>query len=676
MNTEIQHKIQSLRNEVMRHQALYYENDAPEISDAEFDQKFRELQEVEREYPAFVTPDSPTQRVGGRATSRFPEVRHINPMLSLDNSMDSLEAAAFLRTVAATLGVAAGDIELNTEPKYDGLSCSAIYEYGTLKQGVTRGDGSVGEDITPNLRTVANLPHYIAALKDVDRFEARGEVLMEKASFDALNVRQRAAGDKEFANPRNAAAGSLRNSDPEVTRARPLHFYAYGLGAISSHYAPYERATQSETLAELRAFGFKTADNVKVIKARDVQSHFDYMTNIRASLPFEIDGVVFKVNDFLLQSRLGWNSRTPKWATAYKFLPEQAMTELLAIDIQVGRMGALTPVARVRPVRVGGVIVSNITLHNGFEVARKDIRVGDTVIVVRRGDVIPAIEGFVPDKRPAAAVPYQMPASCPACGSPAIAVAGMAVTKCSGGSLCPSQKLGAIAHYVGRSAMDIDGLAEAKIQALIDAGMVNCVSDLYSLTVADVQRVEGFAKRSAEILVNGVQGAKRPELRKFLYALGMPDTGEGTSKRLAQHFGSFDAVLRASQAELECITDIGPITAASVYGFLQHPTTGLEARTLAELVRPQDVQLVDTSVAALGGKTFVATGTLSVSRDEIHALIEKHGGVVSGSVSKKTDFLVAGEKAGSKADKARTLGVTVLTEAELRAMFPSSAPKP
>ena len=489
---------------------------------------------------------------------------------------------------------------------------------------------------------------------------------MEKASFESINANLRAAGKKELANTRNAASGSLRTLDPEVTRSRPLQFYAYGIGINSPDCSAYTPKTQDQALRILTQLGFKVADDIKVLKARDLQSHFEYMSNIRSSLPFDIDGVLFKVNDIELQEQLGWNSRTPKWATAYKFPPERAQSKLIAIDIQVGRTGALTPVARIEPVRVGGVVVSNATLHNGSEVSKNDFRVGDTVVVVRSGDVIPAIDSVVLEKRPIDSVIFKMPSTCPCCGSPAVQNPGEVVLICSGGLSCPAQKIGALVHFVSRSAMNIEGLAEAKIQALMDANLVNSPSDLFSLKVEDVQHLDGFGKRSSEILVSAVQGAKNPELRKFIYSLGIPETGEGTSKRLASHFGSFDALLDATQSEIESIKDIGPITALAVYRYLHDPINGAEARKLSAIVSPQ-IEKKNLS-NTFTGKIFVVTGTMSEPRESIQAFIESNGGTVSGSVSKKTHFLVAGEKAGSKAEKAKELGVAVIDEYTLRKM--------
>lgn len=664
-------KIEDLKFEIARHQKLYYEDDAPEISDAQFDELFHELQQIESQHPEFVTPDSPTRIVGGKPTGRFPQVKHSKPMLSLDNSMDETAAGNFLVSVSKILNLEIKDIELFTEPKYDGLSCSSIYKYGYLTLGATRGDGEMGEDITANLKTVSGVPHYIPSLCDVECFEVRGEVLMNKLGFDALNEKQKKIGAKLFANPRNAAAGSLRNLDPEITRSRPLEFYAYGIGTSSNETSCPSPSCQSDALKYLKSIGFNVANEITVLRGSDVQEHFNYMSNIRSSLPFEIDGVVFKVNNFVHQEILGWRSRTPSWATAYKFPPEEATTELISIDIQVGRTGALTPVARVSPVKVGGVIVSNATLHNGFEITRKDIRVGDTVVIVRRGDVIPALDRVLLDKRPLGSKPYEMPSTCPSCGSVASTSAGQAVISCTGGLSCPAQKLGVISHFSSRLAMDIDGLADGRIDALLSSGLIDVPSDLYSLKVSDIQNIEGFAKKSAESLVSAIQGSRAPTLRKFIYALGMPDTGEGTSKRLASSFGSFEHIFNATISELESVKDIGPTTAASIHKYLHQTKSGDEALKLASIVSPQSDEFINSGELVLKGQTFVVTGTMSLSREQIEALIEQNGGVISGSVSKKTSYLVLGDKAGNKEDKARSLNIKIISENELMTMISS-----
>lgn len=676
---EVQQKIQNLRVEIEHHQKKYYVDDSPEISDGEFDVLFRQLQQLEKDHPEFSTIDSPVLKVGGQASSRFPKIKHFKPMLSLDNSMNFDDAMDFISDIKTALDVSSETIEISAELKYDGLSVSVIYEFGTMTQGITRGDGEVGEDITENLKMVSNVPLVIASLSKLARFEVRGEVLMEKASFESVNIRLRSAGMKELSNPRNAAAGALRNLDPEITRSRFLSFYAYGIGINSPTLDARFNGlkTQSDSLELLRNLGFKHAQETCVISALNIQAHFEKISKTRANLPFEIDGVVFKLNRFEDQEKLGWTSRTPKWATAYKFPPEQVITQVLAIDVQVGRTGALTPVARVCPVHVGGVIVSNVTLHNACEVARKDIRVGDTVVIVRRGDVIPAIENFVPEKRLVSSSPFQMPNSCPDCGSPAVQQIDQAVITCSGGSLCPSQKVGSIAHFACRGSMDIDGLADAKINALIGAKLISTASDLYSLSVENVSKLESFGKKSAENLVSAVEGSKSPELHKFIHALGIPSTGEGTSKRLSNHFKNFDNLLAANQEEIESIGDIGPVTAKAIFQFLNHPISGLEARKLANIVSPKNVFKVSSLFSILDGKSFVVTGTLSISRDAMHALIEENGGVISAAVSKKTNYLIAGEKAGSKATKAETLGVTILSEVDFRNLItPANTMRP
>lgn len=668
MTALIKKEIAELSAEITKHQHAYYVKDDPLITDSEYDSMFRRLEDLEAQYPKYAKKDSPTKSVGGKPASYLPEVKHIQHMLSLGNSLNATDTAAFVSKICKSINRTTDKVFLAGEPKYDGLSCANIYTYGVLTQSVTRGDGESGEDVTAQVKTVSNIPHIIPALRNVERYEVRGEVLMLKASFKLLNERQAAAGLKLFANPRNAAAGALRNSDPEITRSRGLHFFAYCLGKCSD--APeYECSTQTEMLALFRSFGFKTGDDIVLITANEIESHFNSMAAKRASLPYEIDGVVFKVDSLTLQEQLGWKSRTPEWATAYKFPPDQATTILEAIDIQVGRTGAQTPVARLRPVSCGGVTVTNVTLHNADEIARKDIRVGDTVIIVRNGDVIPGVASVVMDKRPSTAVPFKMPHTCPSCGGATTKELDAAGTFCSAGLKCTAQRLGAISHYVSRKALDIDGLGDSTIEALLDAGLITTMSDLYSLNENQILALPGFGKRSAELLVRGVHEIKNPELRKFIFALGIPNTGEGTSKRLASYFGSFMNLMLASKTEIESVDDIGPTTANSIYSYLHDAVTGAEAMKLFGILQPKEVIVVDNTKLKLGGKTFVVTGTLSVSRDKIHALIEENGGIINGSVNKKLDYLVAGDAAGSKLDKANTLKITVLTETEFRALI-------
>ena len=665
---DIKARIAVLVSEISKHQKLYYELDAPVISDFAYDAMFRELQDLEIANPSLKVKNSPTDKVGGAVSSDLTSVKHLHPMLSLANSLDLVEAQEWEKTTRRELALSPKDpLMLTGEPKYDGLSCALVFLYGQLDQGVTRGDGEAGEDVTAQVKTVGNIPHNIPELSKVARYEIRGEILMLKSSFKSLNERQAAAGSKLFVNPRNAAAGALRNSNPEITRERGLHFFAYCLGKCSDD-VEFGFDTQVAMLEKFRSFGFTTGD-VVLIDSSKIGEHFDTMAAMRSSLPYEIDGIVFKVNDLDVQDQLGWKSRTPNWATAFKFPPDRSETILEAIDIQVGRTGAQTPVARLRPVSCGGVTVTNATLHNAEEIARQDFRVGDTVIVVRNGDVIPGIAEVVHSKRPTNAVPFVMPHVCASCGGPVVKEQDKAGTFCHAGLKCPAQRLGAISHFVGRKTMDIDGLGESTIAALLDAGLISTMSDLYSLKQEDILAIPGFGKRSAELLVNGVHAIKNPELRKFIYALGMPNTGEGTSKRLAAHFGSFQKLKAASYKEILSITDIGPTTADSVYEYLHDSVTGAEADKLFAILQPKDEIAIDTSALKLGGKTFVVTGTLSVKREDIHALIEANGGLISGSVNKKLNYLVAGDAAGSKLEKAQASGVTVLTEAEFRAMI-------
>jgi DNA ligase (NAD+) len=668
-------RIESLRALVRKHQVLYYEKNTSEISDAEFDALFRELQRLEQLHPELRTADSPTGRVGGKASPMFEPVKHLRLMPSLKNAMDQDEAIGFIRSTLAKIG--APEVKFFREPKYDGLSLSIRYQFGKLAIAATRGDGQVGESVLQNVETMASIPKFIHAVKDIAEIEVRGEVVMKLADFEEINKRRVAAGEEPFANPRNAAAGSLRNSDPNVTRSRPISFFAYGMDADAlGASAP---ATQDEAITLLRKFGFEVSEETRVVPARELLSDFKRVEELRRSLPFEIDGVVYKVNDFSLQKILGWNSDTPRFAIAYKFPPEEAVTVMENIDVQVGRTGQLTPVARLKRVFVGGVWVTNATLHNIDEIERKNILIGDTVIVARAGDVIPAVMRSLPERRTGSESKFSMPCSCPSCGGPVSRMEGEAATMCTSGSACPAQKLGAIAHFVARDGMNMSGVGEKSIQALLDAGLVSRPSDLYRLTVNDVARVPGFARRSAELLVESVQKSEGAPLRNFLYALGMPNCGEGTSKHLAETFKTYDALKAATKEDLESIRDIGEITASAVYRYLHSPITGLEADRLALAARPAPYIPPVTTQSAVVGKTFVVTGTLSVDRSAIRKLIEEYGGLTSDNVSKKTDFLVAGEGAGSKLANAKALAIPILDEQQLRAMLSPKtgmAPKP
>lgn len=682
MTAAIKKDMAERSKELLRHQHLYHVADDPVITDPEYDVLIRELGALEVQYPKYKVKNSPTDTVGGKPVDAAKEIKHLIPMLSLGNSLNEEMAIAFFAGIAADLKLPLTEIEVKPELKYDGLSTASVYEHGHLKQGATRGDGETGEDITANLKVVNNVPHYIAALKDVERFEVRGEVLMLRSSFKTLNESQALLGEKIFSNPRNAAAGSLRNSDPEITRHRALHFYAYSLGQCSDSIYPivngvhspnpFGVTTQHELLLKFKELGFTIMEEPanNVITADLVATHFQMVMGFRSTLPFEIDGVVYKLNKLSQQEQLGWKSRTPNWATAYKFPADTAETILEAIEIQVGRTGAQAPVARLKAVKCGGVEVTNATLHNINEITRKDLRVGDTVLIMRNGDVIPGVSHAILAKRPAGAVTYQMPDTCPSCGGKTHKEDDGAITYCLAGLACPAQRLGAISHYVSREAMDIDGIGDSTIATLLEHGLVKTMSDLYKLRKEDVLGLPGFGESSAELLVNGVHLVKNPELRRFIYSLGIPNTGKGTSKRLAEHFGSFMALMLASMDDLIAIDDIGKTTAASIHGYLHDAVTGAEAMELYQILSPKDVVKVDTSAMKLGGKTFLVTGTLSVKREVIEKLIEEHGGVISGSVSKKLDYLIVGADAGGKLEKAEKLKtVKILKEDEFRAMI-------
>lgn len=641
----------------------YYVQDAPLVPDAEYDDLFRSLQQLEQKYPELVSSDSPTQRVGGAPVKSLPAVKHQVPMLSIDNAMTADEAASFIESIAQELGVASSSLVLTREPKYDGLSCALRYVDGFLVQAVTRGDGEQGEDVTAQAKTIQSIPLRLA---QPFTGEIRGEVLMTKKDFARLNARQREAGEKEYANPRNAAAGSLRVLDPRVTASRRLSFFAYVVVNAEAH----ELDNQAQALAFLKTLGFQVSDKFTVVTGVEgVLASFEEMVAARDGLPYEIDGVVYKVAQFDQQTQLGWNSRTPRWAIAYKFPAEERVTTLEAIDIQVGRTGVLTPVARLKPVSVGGVTVSNVTLHNLAQVRAKAVRVGDQVVVRRAGDVIPEIVRSLPELRTSELAEWQMPTHCPTCGSHVIQV--QAAYICTGGVSCPDQRLFRITHFGSRLGMDIEGLGESTVQQLLEADMIHNISDLYSLIASTVQVLPGWGLTSATNLVNAIQGTVGRPLRRFLFSLGIEGVGEGTAKRLAMAFGKWENLRYATEADLTAVPDVGPITAASILAALNDEHYGPEIDRLAALVQPQPEEVVVGG--PLAGKTVVVTGTLpSLSREQAKALVEKLGGKASDSVSKKTFAVVAGEAAGSKLTKAKDLGVPVHDEAWLTALAAES----
>jgi len=660
-------RIAHLRAEIERHNHQYYVLDAPLVSDAEYDVLFRELQALEAEHPALITPDSPTQRVGATASEAFSPVTHGVPMLSLNNAFADEEVAAFDRRVREGLGVEV--VEYATEPKFDGLAINLVYEDGRLVRGATRGDGTTGEDVTANLRTVQAIPLRLAGSRPPARVEVRGEVLMLKRDFDALNAVQRDRGEKIFANPRNAAAGSLRQLDPRVTASRRLTFFAYGLGLVEGGPTFARHSAVLDWLEDERLPVTRERRQV-----RGVEGLLAYYRDIgarRAALPFDIDGVVYKVDDLDAQGRLGFVARAPRFAVAHKYPPEEATSIVVAIDVQVGRTGALTPVARLQPVFVGGVTVTNATLHNEEEVRRKDIRIGDTVVVRRAGDVIPEVARVVPERRPSDAQLFRMPSSCPECQSAVERPEGEAIARCTAGLYCPAQRKQALLHFASRRAMNIEGLGEKLVDQLVGAGLVHTPADLYRLEIETLATLERMGRKSAANLHAAIAASRTPPLERFVYALGIRNVGESTARDLARHFGSIEALMAAEPAALELVPDVGPVVAQSIWRF-SHEAHNREVveQLLAAGVAPRHDAAPTGAPAPLAGRTFVLTGTLpSLTRDEAKARIEAAGGKVAGSVSKKTDYVVAGSEAGSKLEKAQQLGVAVLDEAQLLALL-------
>ncbi|MCL4471660.1 MAG: NAD-dependent DNA ligase LigA [Sulfuricella sp.] len=652
-----------LREEIERHNYLYYVLDAPAIPDAEYDRLFRELERLEAEFPQLATPDSPTQRIGAAPLSGFSQLTHRVPMLSLNNAFAEEEVAAFDRRVREGLVVA--EVDYAVEPKFDGLAISLVYENGVLVQGATRGDGYTGEDVTANLRTIKAIPLRLHAAQPPRLLEVRGEVLILKADFDRLNRQQREKGEKEFANPRNAAAGSLRQLDPRITATRPLTFFAYGLGSAEGVILP---RTQSAVMDYLETLRVPVCRERKVVRGH--AGLLDYYRTIgarRDSLPYDIDGVVYKVNDLGWQERLGFVARAPRFAVAHKFPAQEAMTELLGIEVQVGRTGALTPVARLKPVFVGGATVTNATLHNEDEIRRKDVRIGDTVVVRRAGDVIPEVVAVVGERRPAAAREFIMPATCPVCGSRVVRLPDEAAARCSGGLFCPAQRKQAILHFASRRALDIEGMGDKLVDQLVDKELVHTPADIYRLGMNALANLDRMAEKSAGNLLSAIEASKKTTLARFVYALGIRNVGEATAKELARHFGGLDPLMAANEEALQQVPDIGPVVAQSIAQFFGEPhNREVIAQLIAAGVHWNEGAGVAASTSAISGKTFVLTGTLpTLTRDEAKEKIEALGGKVSGSVSGKTGYVVAGADPGSKLAKAQELGVTILDESGL-----------
>ena len=663
-----------LHAQIANHNHAYYVLDAPHVSDAEYDALMRELQTLESLHPELITPESPTQRVGAAPLAAFGSVTHAVPMLSLGNAFESEEVQAFDKRITETLS-AAGKLAAGQRPEYfcelklDGLAISLRYERGLLVQAATRGDGQTGEDVTANIRTIKSIPLRLkgepAEFPEV--VEARGEVFMNLADFKSLNLMQQRRGDKVFVNPRNAAAGSLRQLDPRITAQRRLSFFAYGWGEIGD----IQREKHSDMLDWLASLGLpvNVSQHAVAHGAPDLLSYYAQVGARRAELPYDIDGVVYKVNDLSAQRALGFVARAPRFAIAHKFPAQEATTQLLDIEVQVGRTGAITPVARLEPVFVGGVTVTNATLHNETEIQRKDVRIGDTVIVRRAGDVIPEVVGPVIEKRPVEARLFVMPTACPVCGSAIEKLEDEAIARCTGGLFCGAQRKQSLVHAAGRKALDIEGLGDKLVEQLVDRGRIHSLADLFGLQALEVAGYDRMGGKSAENLIEAIQKAKRPTLGRLIFALGIRHVGETTARDLALHFGSLERLMAADLDALLGSPDVGPAVAGSIKRFFSEPHNIEIVRALAaQGVEPQPEAAARS--AGLSGKTFVLTGTMPVwSREEASALIIAAGGKVSGSVSRKTSFVVAGEEAGSKLVKAQELGVPVIDEDGLRAML-------
>ncbi len=679
-------RIAALRTELHQHAHRYYVLDQPSIPDAEYDKLFQELQALEAAHPELASPDSPTLRVGGKALDQFASVRHAVPMLSIRTETDTEATGAqnFDTRVRKELGLAEADppVEYVAELKFDGLAMNLRYEHGVLVQAATRGDGEVGEDVTQNIRTIRQIPLRLP--RDVPPvLEVRGEVYMRRDDFESLNEKQRekiakgAKNEKTFVNPRNAAAGAVRQLDPGIAAQRPLSFFAYGVGEVT----PQEEGgpqfdTHFQLLLTLKSWGFPVAALTQTAQgAPELIAFHAKIARERDQLPYDIDGVVYKVNSLALQKKLGFVTREPRWAVAHKYPAQEQITTVLAIDVQVGRTGKLTPVAKLAPVFVGGVTVTNATLHNEDEARRKDVRIGDTVIVRRAGDVIPEVVSVLADKRVKGAPQFSMPRSCPVCGSDAVREEGEADYRCTGGLFCAAQRKEAILHYAHRRAVEVEGLGDKLVEQMVDANIIRTLPDLYKLGLTALAGLERMADKSAQNLLQALEKSKSTTLPRFLFGLGIRHVGEATAKELARHFGKLDAIMDATEAQLLEVSDVGPIVAQSIRTFFDQPHN----REVVEQLRACGVHWAEGEPAArapqpLSGKTFVITGTLpTLSRDEAKDRVEAAGGKVAGSVSKKTDYVVAGAEAGSKLTKAQELGITVIDETGLMLLLEAPA---
>ena len=660
-------RIKVLKDEINEHNYRYYVLDEPAIPDSEYDRLLRELESLEAAHPDLITVDSPTQRVGSEPSSAFATVIHEMPMLSLANAFNDGEVEAFDRRVRERLEIK--EVCYVAEPKLDGLAISMIYENGRLVRAATRGDGTRGEDVTSNVRTIASVPLHLRGKDYPSILEVRGEVYINKEGFRRLNQRQENAGQKTFANPRNAAAGSLRQLDPKITATRPLSIYCYSVGKVEGYDLPDHHY---DILQCMKIWGMPVSPDIQLVKG--VQGCLNYYHHIeqkRPNLPYEIDGVVYKVNDRGQQEKLGFVSRAPRWAIAHKYAPDEEITTIQDIEVQVGRTGALTPVARLEPVFVGGVTITNATLHNQDEIERKDIRIGDTVIVRRAGEVIPEVVRVIPERRPDDARQFQMPKHCPVCGSDVIRPQGEAVARCTGGLFCAAQQIRAILHFASRRAMDIEGLGEKLVEQLVNDQLVNHVADLYHLTKDQLMTLERMGKKSAENLLQALEKSKSITLERFIYALGIREAGEATARSLARHFRTIEALERADHEALQQVPDIGPVVAANIVTFFRQAHNQEVIKKLLDAGVNWPVNSDDEPQSStLEGKTFVITGTLaSMSRQEARDKLQALGAKVTGSVSKKTDYVVVGADPGSKADKANELQIPVLDEKALFALL-------
>ena len=667
----LQQQIDTLRQDLRRYEYEYHVLDNPTIPDAEYDRLFHQLKALEAAHPELITADSPTQRVGAKPLSGFTQIRHEIPMLSLDNAFSDEEFYAFVKRIEDRLIRLPEPLTFCCEPKLDGLAVSILYVNGVLTQAATRGDGTTGEDITANIRTIRNIPLQLLMDNPPARLEVRGEVFMPHAGFERLNQQALEKGEKTFANPRNAAAGSLRQLDPKITSKRPLVLNAYGIGIAEGVDLPN---THYDRLQWLKSIGIPVNPEIRLCNGTDeVLDFYRDIQNKRSSLGYDIDGTVLKINDIALQEKLGFISKAPRWAIAYKFPAQEELTRLNDVEFQVGRTGAITPVAKLEPVFVAGVTVSNATLHNGDEIERLDIAIGDTVVIRRAGDVIPQIIGVLHDRRPADARPIIFPKTCPVCDSAIVRIEGEAVARCTGGLFCAAQRKEALKHFVSRKAMDIDGVGGKLIEQLVDRELVHTPADLFKLDLTTLTRLERMGTKSAENALASLEKAKNTTLARFIFALGIREVGEATALNLANHFKTLEALQNADLEALQQVPDVGEVVANRILAFWHEPhNVAVVNDLIAQGVHWETVETKEVTENRFKGKTVVLTGTLTqMGRNEAKALLQDMGAKVSGSVSAKTDFVIAGDAAGSKLIKAQELGVTVLTEEEFLAEIQS-----